>query len=135
MVYYVAGSDKYKDYFFKITPLYAGLIVIAVNAGINMAIAIMNKIKFLNQEQIQAAYALGMNKRQTFRYVVFGQAIRRSRPDITKQFITNVKETAFLQIVGVVDIMYIAKKNVNRYGSSFTFLNGKCHLLSDHSKR
>ncbi|WP_308704502.1 transporter substrate-binding domain-containing protein [Candidatus Phytoplasma pruni] len=113
MVYYVAGSDKYKDYFFKITPLYAGLIVIAVNAGINMAIAIMNKIKFLNQEQIQAAYALGMNKRQTFRYVVFGQAIRRSRPDIAKQFITNVKETAFLQIVGVVDIMYIAKQKMS----------------------
>ncbi|MEC4558855.1 MAG: ABC transporter permease subunit ['Conium maculatum' witches'-broom phytoplasma] len=110
LIYNISRLDSIKK-IHRLSYFYIGLIVITINATVHIAVMILNNIKFTDKGQVEAAYALGMNDKQAFKYVVFHQALRKSKMGILNQFIVNVQNTAFLNIIGFVDIMFIAKTN------------------------
>ena len=59
--------------------------------------------------QFEAAHALGLNGAQTMIYIILPQALRLIIPILVGQFIAVFKDTALVAIVGLFDLLGIAK--------------------------
>jgi polar amino acid transport system permease protein len=60
-------------------------------------------IESIHQSQVMAARSLGLSYLQTMRYVIVPQAVRRIVAPLLNDFIGLQKDTALVQVVGVVD--------------------------------
>jgi polar amino acid transport system permease protein len=60
-------------------------------------------IESIHRSQIAAARSLGLSYMQTMRHVVVPQAVRRIIPPLLNDFIGLQKDTALVQVVGVID--------------------------------
>lgn len=74
-------------------------------------------IQSIERGQFEASRALGMSYWQTMRFVVLPQAIRRILPTLGNDFISMLKDSSLVSVLGVEDITQITKL----YASS-TFL-------------
>ncbi len=59
--------------------------------------------------QVEGAFALGLSRMATFRFVVFPQAIRTVLPPLGNDFVAMVKDSALVSSLGVQDITQIGK--------------------------
>ncbi|WP_240610957.1 amino acid ABC transporter permease [Oceaniglobus ichthyenteri] len=59
--------------------------------------------------QIEAANALGLNRWQRFRHIVFPQAIRMILPPLGNDFIAMIKDSSLVSVLGVMDITQLGK--------------------------
>ena len=61
-------------------------------------------IESIERGQYDAAFSLGMSRRQAFRLVILPQALRVVVPPLANDFIAMLKESSLVSIVGVEDI-------------------------------
>jgi len=66
-------------------------------------------IESIHVSQIAAAQSLGLSQYATFRYVVLPQALRRMAPPLLSIFVALQKDTALVNIVGIIDTFAQAK--------------------------
>lgn len=71
----------------NLDPLWSTLIALTINNGAYVAEILRAGFDSVPAGLREAAQALGMNSRQTFRYVVFTPGIRKVFPALTNQFI------------------------------------------------
>lgn len=71
--------------------LYVALIVVLLNTAFNLTNIMLNHMKFLDKGQIEAGYALGMERKQFFRYIILEQTFKRKIPSFWNQLIINLK--------------------------------------------
>lgn len=86
------------------SPLVAGLFVVTVNTTAYIAEVIRGGIGAIDKGQMEAARSLGFNRRKAMRLIVLPQAIKNSIPAIGNEFIVNIKDTAVLSVIGVIDL-------------------------------
>ena len=75
-------------------------------------------IESVDEGQIEAAQALGLGRFQRFRLVVFPQAIRTIFPPLSNDFVSMVKDSSLVSVLGVADITQMGKVYA---ASSFRF--------------
>lgn len=84
----------------------------------------------IDKGQNEAAKVLGLNKIQTFIYVIIPQMIRVSLPALSNESITLVKDTSLLTVISIAEISYVAKTAVTRDASVFPLvIAGAMYLL------
>ncbi|MEV5609187.1 amino acid ABC transporter permease [Streptomyces sp. NPDC052225] len=66
-------------------------------------------IESVHPSQRAAARSLGLNNRQTLRYVVLPQAVRRVVPPLLNDLVSLQKDTGLVSIGGAVDAVYAAQ--------------------------
>lgn len=88
----------------RLSPFAAGLLTVTLNTTAYLAEVIRGGIQSVDQGQIEAARSLGMNQFQTFIHVVLPQAVKNTFPSIGNEFIVNIKDTAVLGAIQVVDL-------------------------------
>lgn len=66
-------------------------------------------LQAVDQGQIEAAKALGLNGWQRFRHVVFPQAFRTILPPLGNDFVAMVKDSSLVSVLGVSDITQLGK--------------------------
>lgn len=86
--------------------LLAGIIATSLNSGAYVAEVIRSGIEAINVGQTEAARSLGMSQNQTYRYVIIPQALKNIWPALGNEFITLIKESSIVSIIGVSDLMY-----------------------------
>lgn len=59
--------------------------------------------------QIEAAKALGLNRWQRFRFVIFPQAFRTIMPPLGNDFVAMVKDSSLVSVLGVTDVTQLGK--------------------------
>lgn len=59
------------------------------------------------QGQTEAAYSLGLNRRQTMRRVILPQALRIVVPPLANSFIGMLKNSSLVAILSVTDLMRV----------------------------
>ncbi len=74
-------------------------------------------IESVSSGQVEAAKSLGLSRWQTFRFIVWPQALRTILPPLGNDFVAMVKDSALVSALGVQDITQLGKV----YSSS-TFL-------------
>ncbi|MEL6639817.1 MAG: amino acid ABC transporter permease [Pseudomonadota bacterium] len=66
-------------------------------------------LQSVDQGQIEAAEALGLNRWQRFRHIVFPQAFRTIIPPLGNDFVAMVKDSSLVSVLGVTDITQLGK--------------------------
>jgi polar amino acid transport system permease protein len=85
--------------------------IIALMIGYSAFIAEIFRAGFqsVDRGQIEAAMALGLNRSQRFRLIVFPQAIRVIFPPLSNDFVAMVKDSSLVSVLGVADISQAGK--------------------------
>ena len=87
-----------------------GIIALAINYGAFSSEIFRAGIQSIEKGQIEAAKALGFNWWQTMRLVILPQAIRRVLPPLGNDFISMLKESSLVSVLGVGEITQLGKK-------------------------
>ena len=66
-------------------------------------------IQSVDKGQIEAAKALGLSRFQRFRFIVFPQALKVIFPPLSNDFISMVKDSSLVSVLGVADITQLGK--------------------------
>lgn len=90
----------------NLSAIVAGIIAIGLNSGAYVAEDIRSGIDSLPKGQMEAARSLGMNRAKAFRYVIIPQAIKNIWPALGNEFITLLKDSSLVSVIGVSELMY-----------------------------
>ncbi len=83
----------------------SALIVFSINSGAYLSEILRAGIESIDTGQIEAAHALGVKNRDITISIIIPQALRNVLPAIMNEFITLVKETSIVSVIGLTDIM------------------------------
>ena len=91
-----------------------GPLILAAFTGAYISEIIRAGIEGVGKSQIETARAIGLTTRQTYRHVIFPQAIRQILPALAGQFVSLVKDSSLLSIISVAELANAAS-NVNSF--------------------
>ncbi|NBU32043.1 MAG: amino acid ABC transporter permease [Actinobacteria bacterium] len=91
-----------------------GTVAIVLTYSAYVAEVIRSGILSVHPSQRAAARSLGLTHNQTMRYVVLPQALRRVVPPILNDFISLLKDTGLVSILGVIDAVRAAQIESSR---------------------
>lgn len=89
----------------QLSPEISGIIVISLNAGAFLAEIFRGGIQAVDKGQMEAARSLGLSFGKSMQKIILPQAVKKMIPAILNQFITSLKDTSLLMIIGVADLM------------------------------
>jgi polar amino acid transport system permease protein len=90
--------------------VFRGILALAINYGAFSAEVFRAGIQSIEKGQLEASKALGLNWFQTMRLVVLPQAIRRILPPLGNDFISMLKESSLVMVIGVEEITLRGKQ-------------------------
>ena len=99
----------------KISASVCGVVGLAFLGGSYMAEAFRSGLEAVEPIQTESAYSLGMNRAQTFRYVILPQAMSVSVPAFVANVIFLLKETSVFSAVSLMDLMFVTKDLMGLY--------------------
>lgn len=85
--------------------------IIALTIGYSAFIAEVFRagIESVDDGQVEAARSLGLTRWQTFRLVVWPQALKNILPPLGNDFVAMIKDSALVSVLGVQDITQLGK--------------------------
>jgi polar amino acid transport system permease protein len=86
-----------------------GILILALFSGAYISEIIRAGIESVGKSQLESAKAIGLTRAQTYRYVIFPQALRQTLPPLAGQFASLIKDSSLLSIVAVNELMCDAK--------------------------
>ena len=101
----------------------AGVLILSFFSGAYISEVIRAGIQGVSESQLESARAIGLTRAQTYRYVIFPQALRLSLPPLVGQFVSLIKDSSLLSIIAVNEFTQAAR-DVN----SVTYSTLECYL-------
>lgn len=89
---------------FSLNPLLAAVIALSLNSAAYIAEIVRAGIQSIEIGQTEASKALGLNPLQTMRLIIFPQAFRRMIPPLGNEFISLLKDTSLVAIIGFEEL-------------------------------
>ncbi|UQZ37122.1 arginine ABC transporter permease [Paenibacillus sp. PK3_47] len=93
----------------EFTPIQSGAITLTINSSAYLAEIFRAGIQGVDRGQVEAARSLGMRQGMTMRYIVLPQALKNVLPAIGNEFITIIKESSIVSMIGVADLLFQAR--------------------------
>jgi polar amino acid transport system permease protein len=90
--------------------LLVGVVVLSLFAGAYIAEIIRAGIQSVGASQLESARAIGLTGGQTYRYVIFPQALRQVLPPLAGQFASIIKDSSLLSIIGLAEFTFTAQQ-------------------------
>ncbi|WP_232696938.1 amino acid ABC transporter permease [Brevibacillus daliensis] len=101
LIYY--ATPQLFDY--QIEPLAAGVLAFSLNSGAYLSETMRAGILAVDKGQWEAAKALGISYPRMMKDIIFPQAIRNILPAIMNEFITLLKDSSLVSMIGVAEIL------------------------------
>jgi len=115
--YVVANSAGWND------RLAAGVLTLSLFSGAYIAEIVRAGIESVGASQLESARAIGLTPPQTYRFVVFPQALRHALPPLAGQFASVIKDSSLLSILGISEFTFAAQQvNSATYSTLESFL-------------
>jgi len=109
IVYFgIRGSSLFQPIFgedFELPIFWAGVMGLSMYTSAVLAEIIRAGIVSLPRGQREAAAALGLDYRQSLRFVILPQALRLMVPAMVSQLTTIIKDTSLVSTIGVFELM------------------------------
>ena len=86
----------------------AGIIALSMNSAAYISEIVRAGIQSVDKGQMEAARSIGMKKPMAMRYIIIPQAIKTILPALGNEFITVIKESSIVSVIGIHDLMYNA---------------------------
>lgn len=93
---------------FGFSDFMAGAITLAFNSAAYVSEIFRAGIQAVDRGQTEASRSLGLGRGLTMRYVVFPQALRNILPALGNEFVTVIKESSIVSVIGIAELMYKA---------------------------
>ena len=103
MVIFYGMSGVFHIY---MNPLLAGFVIVSINTGAYLSEIVRGGIQSVDPGQLEGALAIGMTYGQAMLHVVLPQAIRNILPALGNEFITVIKESSVVSVIGIADLMF-----------------------------
>lgn len=87
-----------------------GIITLSLFSGAYIAEIVRAGIENIRTSQLESAKAIGLSSGQTYRYIVFPQAIRQILPPLAGQFASIIKDSSLLSIIGINELTNTAQQ-------------------------
>ena len=113
----LAGSTQHID----INPFFAGVLTIGFIYGAYMTESVRGAILSIPKGQMEAAWAFGMGRVQTFMRITAPQMVRYALPSFTNNWLVLIKATALVSLIGLQEMTYLAKQASSATRSPFAF--------------
>ena len=94
--------------------VWVAIITFGINSGAYVAEIIRGGLESVDDGQIEAGRALGLNKLQVMIKIVLPQGFKVALPPLFNEFIALVKETSIVGTIGEVDLTKVAARIVAR---------------------
>ena len=107
------------DVTFKWNRFAAAIIALSINYAAYFAEIYRGGIESIPKGQYEAAKVLGYTSPQTFFRIILPQVIKRIIPAMGNEVITLVKDTALVSVIGVSELLMVAKE---RQSAMFSFV-------------
>ncbi|CAM4377911.1 hypothetical protein HMSSN036_16230 [Paenibacillus macerans] len=94
------------------SPIQSGAITLSINSSAYLAEIFRAGIQGVDRGQGEAARSLGMTKGMAMRHIIIPQAIKSVLPAIGNEFITIIKESSIVSIIGTAELIFQAQSVV-----------------------
>ena len=94
--WYIFGQQLSRDYRFL-----AGALILASFSGAYISEVIRAGIESVGRSQLESARAIGLTRGQTYRHVIFPQALRQVLPPLAGQCASIIKDSSLLSVLGL----------------------------------
>ena len=84
----------------------AGIVAMSINSCAYVAEVIRSGIQAVDDGQMEAARSIGFKYGESMRLVILPQAIRNILPALGNEFVTVIKESSIVSVIGISDLMY-----------------------------
>lgn len=101
------GADAIRTRDFNL--LWRAILALSIGYSAFLAEVFRAGLQSVDAGQIEAAEALGLNRWNRFRHIVFPQAIRTILPPLGNDFVAMVKDSSLVSVLGVLDITQLGK--------------------------
>lgn len=88
--------------------LSAGVFALILNSGAYQCEIVRSGIQAVPKGQLEAALSLGFARWKAMLHIVMPQAIKHILPVIGNEFVTLIKESSQVSVIGIADLMYTA---------------------------
>ena len=93
-------------------PVAAGIIALLINSLAYLCEIVRGGINAIPKSQKEAAFTLGYTSKQALYYIVLPQTIRNILPALINEFVSLIKESSILMILGVEELMKVSRNIV-----------------------
>ena len=107
--------------YFEPSPFIAGVVALSLTFGAYATEVLRGAFLAVPRRQTEAAYAIGLNRRQTFRHVLLPQVWRTALPGLGNLFLVLLKDTSLVSVVGLDELMRKSAIAVSYTREPFTF--------------
>lgn len=124
LLIYFGGTVAISTFFgryVEVNAFLAGVVSLTVVFGAYTAEIFRGAVLSIPRGQIEAARSLGLHPWQTWLLVILPQMLRIALPALANQWISLVKETSLISIVGLTDIMRVAAIGAGSLRAPLTF--------------
>ncbi len=84
----------------------AGIVAMSINSCAYVAEVIRSGIQSVDEGQMEAARSIGFKYGESMKLVILPQAIRNILPALGNEFVTVIKESSIVSVIGISDLMY-----------------------------
>ena len=86
-----------------------GTLTLGINSGAYVSEIVRSGLMSVDPGQMEAGRSLGLNYFTTMRFIVIPQAIKNILPALGNEFITLLKDTSLITVIGGKEMTYAAK--------------------------
>jgi polar amino acid transport system permease protein len=115
--YVVADAFHFQDRFT------VGLLTLSLFSGAFISEIVRGGIQSVGASQLESARAIGLTRFQTYRYVIFPQAIRVILPALAGMFASLIKDSSLLSVISIEEFTWNAQQV-----SALTYSNFECYI-------
>lgn len=90
----------------RLAAFLSALLTLALYEGAYIAEIVRSGVQSIERGQWEAAYALGLSRRQRMTRVILPQAMRRMVPPLTGQFISTIKDSSIVAVVSIPELTF-----------------------------
>ena len=83
----------------------AAVAAITLNSGAYICEIVRGGVQSIERSQREAGLSIGLSNAQTFRYIIWPQALRRIVPPLGNQGIISLKDTSVFSVIGVGELV------------------------------
>lgn len=91
-----------------------GILLLSVFEGAYLGEILRGGVESIPRTQWESARAVGFSPFQVYRYVIFPQALRRVLPAMAGLFVSLIKDSSLLNVIGVAEYFYNTRNFISR---------------------
>ena len=107
-IFIIYFGISFPDIGFISSDFISGAFALSINSSAYVAEIFRSGIQSVDKGQMEASRSLGLGYVDTMKYVIVPQAIKNVLPALGNEFITLVKESSIISVIGVQELMFRA---------------------------